>query len=99
MPPDKRSGPERPLRDIATAKEASTTESLPHEGDPRRIGELLGDWLDIRMTEVDDLVDEARSRVDALPDQRVLFSLVGEVIVLLRALELDVAELRKAVRR
>jgi len=29
----------------------------------------------------------------------VLFSLVGEVIVLLRALELEVAELRKATRR
>jgi hypothetical protein len=28
-----------------------------------------------------------------------LWSLVGEVIVLLRALELEVAELRKAVRR
>jgi len=76
-----------------------TTESLPQEGDPRRVGELLGDWLAIRMDEVDDLVDEARSRVDALPDQRVLFSLVGEVVVLLRALELEVAELRKAVRR
>jgi hypothetical protein len=76
-----------------------TVASLPQEGDPRRIGELLGDWLAIRMDEVDDLVDEARSRVDALPDRRVLFSLVGEVIVLLRALEVEVAELRKAARR
>ena len=76
-----------------------TVAILPDQGDPRRIGELLGDWLAIRMAEVDDLVDEARSRVDALPDQRVLFSLVGEVIVLLRAVELEVAELRKAVRR
>jgi hypothetical protein len=76
-----------------------TVAILPDQGDPRRIGELLGDWLSIRMAEVDDLVDEARSRVDALPDQRVLWSLVGEVIVLLRALELEVAELRKAVRR
>jgi hypothetical protein len=72
---------------------------LPDQGDPRRIGELLGDWLAIRMAEVDDLVDEARSRVEALPNQRVLWSLVGEVIVLLRCLELEVAELRKAVRR
>jgi hypothetical protein len=52
-----------------------------------------------KLAEVDDLVDEARSRVDAIPNQRVLWSLVGEVIVLLRALELEVAELRKAVRR
>jgi hypothetical protein len=97
-PPDKeRTGPpstERPARSAATSNQ-----SLPDQGDPRRVGELLGDWLAIRMAEVDDLVDEARSRVDALPDQRVLFSLVGEVIVLLRAVELEVAELRKAVRR
>jgi hypothetical protein len=78
---------------------SSTTATLPQGDDPRRVGELLGDWLAIRMAEVDDLVDEARNRVDAIPDQRVLFSLVGEVIVLLRALEVEVAELRKAARR
>jgi hypothetical protein len=71
---------------------------VSHEGDPRRVGELLGDWLAIRMEEVDDLVDEARSRVDALPDQGVMWSLVGEVIVLLRALELEVAELKRGRR-
>ena len=71
---------------------------LPDADDPRRIGELLCDWLAIRMEEVDALVDEAESKVAALPDQRVLFSLVGEVIVLLRALELEVAELKR-VRR
>ena len=71
---------------------------IADQGDPRRIGELLGGRLAIRMDEVDALVDEARSRVDALPDQRVLFSLVGEVIVLLRALELEVAELKRGRR-
>jgi hypothetical protein len=99
-PPDKRTGPDTtptPPQQVPTP--ISTTEMLPDQGDPRRVGELLGDWLAIRMDEVDDLVDEARSRVDALPDQRVLFGVVGEVIVLLRALELEVAELRKAVRR
>ena len=97
MPPRKRSGPATgPLRKVPPA--SVTTESLPQEGDPRRVGELLGDWLAIRMDEVDALVDEARSRVDALPDQRVLFSLVGEVIVLLRALELEVAELKRGCR-
>jgi hypothetical protein len=50
------------------------------------------------LAEVDDLVDEARSRVDAIPDQRVLWSLVGEVIVLLRALELEVADLKRGRR-
>jgi hypothetical protein len=75
-----------------------TVAILPDQGDPRRIGELLGDWLAIRMAEVDDLVDEARSRVDAIPDQRVLFSLVGELVVLLRALELEVADLKRGRR-
>jgi hypothetical protein len=62
------------------------------------VGELLQAWVGIRMEEVDDLVDEARSRVDALPDQRVMWSLVGEVIVLLRALELEVADLKRGRR-
>jgi hypothetical protein len=51
------------------------------------------------MDEVDALVDEAESKVAVLPDQRVLWSLVGETLVLLRGLELEVAELRKAMKR
>ena len=73
--------------------------SLPHDTDPAPVGELLAAWVGAKLAEVDDLVDEARSRVEAIPNQRVLWSLVGEVIVLLRALELEVAELRKVVRR
>jgi hypothetical protein len=96
-PPDKeRTGPpstERPARSAATSNQ-----SLPDQGDPRRVGELLGDWLAIRMDEVDDLVDEARSRVEAIPNQRVLWSLVGETLVLLRALELEVADLKRGRR-
>ena len=72
---------------------------LPHDTDPTPVGELVAAWVGAKLAEVDDPVDEARSRVDAIPDQRVLFSLVGEVIVLLRALEVEVAELRKAARR
>ena len=72
---------------------------LPHDNDPTPVGELLAAWVGAKLAEVDDLVDEARSRVEAIPDQRVLWSLVGEVIVLLRALELEVAELRNAARR
>ena len=71
---------------------------IADQGDPRRVGELLGDWLAIRMDEVDDLVDEARSRVEAIPNQRVLWSLVGETLVLLRALELEVADLKRGRR-
>jgi hypothetical protein len=77
----------------------TTTAILPDQGDPRRIGELLGGWLAIQMDRIDALVAEAESKVAAIPDQRVMWSLTGEVIVLLRSLELEVAELRKAIRR
>jgi hypothetical protein len=73
--------------------------SLPDRGDPRAIGELLGDWLAIRMAEVDDLVAEARSRVEALPDLRTLWLLAGEILVRLAAVEHELAELRKATKR
>ena len=51
------------------------------------------------MGEVDDLVAEARSRVEAIPDRRVLFTLLGELVIRVNAVELEVAELRKAARR
>ena len=73
--------------------------SLPHDPEPAPVGELLAAWVGAKLAEVDDLVDEARSRVDAIPNQRVMWSLVGEIIVLLRSLELEVAELRQATRR
>jgi hypothetical protein len=72
---------------------------LPHDTDPTPVGELLAAWVGAKLAEVDDLVAEAHSRVEAIPDQRVLWSLVGEVIVLLRSLELEVARLQKAARR
>jgi hypothetical protein len=72
---------------------------LPHDTDPTPVGELLAAWVGAKLAEVDDLVAEAQSRVEAIPDQRVLWSLVGEVIVLLRSLELEVARLQKAARR
>jgi hypothetical protein len=72
--------------------------SLPRDTDPAPVGELVAAWVGAKLAEVDHLVDEARSRVDALPNQRVLWSLVGEVIVLLRALELEVAELKRGRR-
>lgn len=67
-------------------------------GDPQRIGELLGDWLAIRMEEVDALVDEAESKVAAIPDQRHLWLLLGETLVRLHCLELELAELKRGRR-
>jgi hypothetical protein len=72
--------------------------SLPQNTDPAPVGELVAAWVGAKLAEVDDLVDEARSRVDAIPNQRVLWSLVGETIVLLRALELEVADLKRGRR-
>jgi hypothetical protein len=71
---------------------------LPDQGDPRRVGELLGVWLAIRMDEVDALVDEAESKVAAIPDQRHLWLLLGETLVRLHCLELELAELKRGRR-
>jgi hypothetical protein len=97
VPGNERSRPREagPANDTATNGPAI----VPDPGDPRRIGELLGDWLAIRMAEVDDLVAEARVKVDAIPDRRVLFTLLGELVIRVNAVELEVAELRKAARR
>lgn len=73
--------------------------SLPHERDPRPVGELVAEWAGIRMAEVDDLVAEARSKVEAIPNLRSLWLIIGELVVRLSAVELEVAELRKAARR
>lgn len=72
--------------------------SIPERSDPTPVGELVAAWVGAKLAEVDDLVDEARSRVDAIPNQRVMWSLVGEVIVLLRALELEVDKLKRGRR-
>jgi hypothetical protein len=98
-PRQERTGPpatERPARS-GTANQHH--EEPTAEGDPRRIGELLGDWLAIRMTEVDALVEEGEAKVAAIPDQRHLWLLLGETLVRLHCLELEVAELRKGARR
>jgi hypothetical protein len=65
----------------------------------RQAGELVAEWAGVRMAEVDALVAEARAKVAAIPDSRVLASVVGELLLRVRALELDVAELRKEARR
>jgi hypothetical protein len=77
----------------------TTTTMLPDQGDPRRIGELLATWLSIRMAEVDALVEEGEAKVAAIPDQRRLWLLLGETLVRLHCLELEVAQLRKGARR
>jgi hypothetical protein len=67
--------------------------------DQVQVGELLAAWVGIRMEEVGALADETRSRVDAIPDQRTLWLLFGEALGRLRALELEVTDLRKAAGR
>jgi hypothetical protein len=101
MPPRKQGDPPatagEPPQTVPTPI-STTTESLPQAGDPRRIGALLGDWLAIRLDEVDALVDEARDRAEAIPDRRSLMLLIGELTVRLHCVELAVDELRAAKR-
>ena len=80
------------------ATRTTTATSLPHGDDPRRIGELLSDWLAIQMDKVDALVDEADAKVANLPDLRHLWLLFGEMVVRLHAVELEVAELKRGRR-
>jgi hypothetical protein len=61
------------------------------------VGGLLQTWLGIKLDEVDGLVDDARRKVAALPDQRQLWALFGEALVRLHCVELEVAGLRAEV--
>jgi hypothetical protein len=87
---------------IAECPDAAEAQPLPQPdcdgADPRAIGDLLAAWIGVRVAEVDDLVDDARAKAAAIPDERTLWLLFGEALVRLHALELEVAELRKAVR-
>jgi len=88
-----RGGPEGPPQ--VAAKQ--TTGILPHRGtsdDPRWIGELLVTWLGIQLDTVDSLTAEAAAKVASIPDRQVLLTLLGEIIVRLGAVELEVADLR-----
>jgi hypothetical protein len=63
------------------------------------VGELLRLWLGVKLDEVDDLVEEARQRVEALPDLRTMWFITGELTVRLAALELEVGRLREELHR
>ena len=76
----------------------TTATMLPDRDDPRRVGELLATWLSIRMAEVDALVEEGESKVAAIPDQRRLWLLLGETLVRLHCVELELAELKRGRR-
>jgi hypothetical protein len=73
--------------------------SLPHDTDPTPVGELVAEWVGAKLAEVDDLVDEARAKSAAIPDQRQLWLLFGELVVRVHCLELAMDQQRKATRR
>jgi hypothetical protein len=50
------------------------------------------------MAEVDALVDEGEAKVAAIPDQRHLWLLLGETLVRLHCVELELAELKRGRR-
>jgi hypothetical protein len=72
---------------------------LPQNTDPAPVGDLVAAWVGAKLDEIDALVDEAESKVAAIPDQRHLWLLLGETLVRLHCVELEVAELRKGARR
>jgi hypothetical protein len=101
MPGDARGDPypkEPPRSQDPPAASRRTNLSLTDGGDPRAIGELLACWIGCKVEEVDSLVEQARSKTATIPDRRVLQSMLGELVVRVRALELDVAELKAAKR-
>jgi predicted Zn-dependent protease len=99
-PPRKQTGPPattgEPAQEVPPP--SSTSDSLSHEGDPQRIGELLGDWLAIQMDQVDEAVAEAQTKAAAIPNQRVLWEMYGELMIRVFCLEAEVAELKRGRR-
>lgn len=98
-PPDNgqgRGSPNPGLDTRMTPPPSRTTGAVivPDAGDPRRIGELLADWLGIQIDTVDSLTAEAAAKVATIPDRHTLLVLLGEIIVRLGALEHDVADLK-----
>ena len=97
MPGDGRGRGEPGLTPSTTATNGPM--SLPDRGDPQAIGELLACWIGCKVEEVDSLVEQARSRLEAIPNIRTLWLIHGEVLVRLAAVEHELAELRKVARR
>ena len=62
------------------------------------IGELLRLWAGVKLDQIDDLVAEAEAKTAALPDLRVLRQLTGETVILLYALQTEVADLKAEIR-
>ena len=69
-----------------------------HWDDPRRIGELLNEWLAIQMDTVESLTAEAAAKVEAIPDLHTLMVLIGELVVRLHWLESEVQRLKEGRR-
>jgi hypothetical protein len=80
-----------------------TVRPLPdREPDPREVArhalELLGAWTSIQMDAVDEAVAEAQAKAAAIPNQRVLWEMFGELLLRVYCLEAEVAQLKKERR-
>jgi hypothetical protein len=64
----------------------------------QEIGELLGLWLAVKVDEVDAIVEEARSKADAIPDRASIAVLLGELLLRIAVLDREVAELKGGER-
>jgi hypothetical protein len=81
----------------------SVVRPLPdREPDPQQVArhalELLGTWTSIQMDAVDAAVATAQAKAAAIPDQRVLWEVVGELMIRVYCLEAEVAQLKKERR-
>jgi hypothetical protein len=65
---------------------------------PDDLQEALGAYATVKHEQIEALVADAREKLASIPDQRVLWSLFGELLLTVRALEHEVADLRKAVK-
>jgi hypothetical protein len=98
-PPETRTGPvTTPTPPQQVPPPSSTSDSVSHGDDPRRIGELLNEWLAIQMDTVESLTADAAAKVAEIPDLHQLWFLLGELTVRLHCVELEIADLKRGRR-
>jgi hypothetical protein len=72
------------------------------EPDPKLVArhalELLGAWVSTQMETVDEAVAEAQTKAAAIPNQRVLWEMYGELMIRVHCLEAEVAQLKQEQR-
>lgn len=58
------------------------------------VGDLLVTWVGIQMDTIDSMVADAQAKLATIPERGVLLSLLGELVIRVRAVELEIADLK-----